>query len=164
MSLVFKEQKAPRSSWSVASVLQRGQEHRELKPGKEVGFYSGCNYPPLENINRQVTWSDISFQMILLTILWRMDCRVQDGRDKFEVVQVKDGGGLDQSGLDGGGEKWTMQGLQWRDRAMALLMPWKVAGRGNVSNRALIRSRGQLAKAKLLEASPSGMSRSLSSG
>lgn len=108
---MFKEQKAPQSSWSVASVLQRGQEHRELKPGKEVGFYFGCNYPPLEDINRQVTWSDISFQMILLTIRWRMDCRVQDGRDKFEVVQVKDGGGLDESGLDGGGEKWTMHGL-----------------------------------------------------
>ena len=36
---------------------------------------------------------------------------MQDGRDKSEVVQVKDGGGLDQSGLDGGGEKWTVQGL-----------------------------------------------------
>lgn len=47
---------------------------------------------------------------------------------------------------------------------MALQMPWTVAGRGNVSNWALIRSRGQLAKAKPLEASPSGMSRSLSNG
>ena len=49
-------------------------------------------------------------------------------------------------------------------RATALLIPWKVAGRGNVGNRALILSRGQLAKTQPLEASPSGMSRSLSSG
>lgn len=35
-------------------------------------------------------------------------------RDKLEgfwMVQVKEGDGLDQSGLDGGGEKRTVQGL-----------------------------------------------------
>lgn len=51
------------------------------------------------------------------------------------------------------------------DNAQSIMevIPWKVAGRRNVSNRALTLSHGQLAKTQLLEASPNGIGRSLSS-
>lgn len=62
------------------------------------------------------------------------------------MVQVKDGGGLDQGG------SW----LRWREvdntgsimeaEPQGLLMPWEEAKGGNVSKRALTLSQRQLAK------------------
>lgn len=48
-------------------------------------------------------------------------------------------------------------------QSMMEVRPWKAAGRRNVGNRALTLSHEQPAKTQLLEASPNGMGRSLSS-